>query len=351
MLRYSPMKALVASALALALLVPQVSRAAGKSGFVTVQCPVEGAAVSVDGKSVGVVPLAAIALAPGKHTVRVKKLGYLEYSETLQIASGKTSQIIADLLPFAGILKLRCNIAGAQVTVDGKPVGKSPLEQEIKIGKRVVGVAASGYAAYSETLRVNAGGEYALDVKLEKPGRPSAAPSASAGGDEMELEALAPPAASAAASADRARAVAASGKARSVAKGSDEMELEGISSPAARTSDAPDMGDMALVAPTLARPGAKGRPPPPAGGDSAMPLEEIQARNVAAVAASKASDGPLGIEVIESTKPWYMEYWAWGAGAAAVVGSGVLVAALVNSGSKQTGPTVNADWTLGGGVH
>ena len=91
--------------------------AAAKGGTtVVIDSPVAGATVDIDGRVVGKTPLRAQPVTPGSHVVRVRKLGFLEYSETIEIMSGHSITVLADLLPFAGVLAVRASPKDAQVT-------------------------------------------------------------------------------------------------------------------------------------------------------------------------------------------------------------------------------------------
>jgi hypothetical protein len=63
-----------------------------------IDTPVDGATVEVDGKVVGKTPLTPVAITPGKHTVRVKKPGYLEVVEVVDAHAGATVRVAAHLL-------------------------------------------------------------------------------------------------------------------------------------------------------------------------------------------------------------------------------------------------------------
>jgi hypothetical protein len=158
-------------------------------------CSVDGAAVTVDGKSVGNTPIMQQALMSGTHTVVVKKLGFLDFIEKLEIEPGKTVRLAANLLPVAGVIRVTANVSNARVAVDGKRLGKTPLEREVKIGRRTVTVTAPGYSPYSETISADPGNVYEIVADLdEAPGAGddlAAAPHSGAGaGEELLLTAL-----------------------------------------------------------------------------------------------------------------------------------------------------------------
>jgi hypothetical protein len=146
-----------------------------------IESPVDGAVVEIDGKVVGKTPLRGQSLVPGTHTVRVKKLGYLEYSESVRVTAGKPLSVFADLLPFAGVIVVRGTPKNAQVFVDERAVGTLPLEYEVKTGKHSVRVSAKGYTSISREISADPGQTYALEFKLPR-----------GEGDDLALEPLAP---------------------------------------------------------------------------------------------------------------------------------------------------------------
>lgn len=247
------------------------------AGSIVITASVDGASVEIDGKVVGQTPLASHTVSAGSHKVKVKKLGFMEHAETVKVGNGKSAQVIADLLPVAGVLKITANVTGALVQVDGKSVGKAPLEVEIKLGKRTVVVSAPGYASFKTLVQAAPGNTYPFEVSLE-----------SVEGD-LALEPL-------------ALAPLKPGKGKAAKKDELSLDLEPL-------TDAP----------------------PP----SAKPA-------VLAVAPVSA----VTEQEIAPAKPWYMEYWVWGAAAAVVVG-GVVIAVAASGGDEKTTPIADNGWAPG----
>lgn len=260
---------------------------AARTGSVVVTASVSGAQVSIDGKPVGETPLKPRALAEGEHVIKIKKLGHLEYSETITVRAGETTNVIADLLPFAGVIKVKCNVAKAAVAVDGTVIGTAPLEREVKIGGRTITVSAQGHETFTHELRAEAGRLYVIDAKL-------APASAGAALDGLAL-----------------------------------MPLEGPTAPMAEL-------DLEL-------------PLEPAGGGSvgaggelgleALPLELVpgQAPDAGKDVAHAAVTPDSGLHgSLERPKPWYMTWWAWSAAGALVTGVAVTATmALRGDGGEQ----------------
>lgn len=75
------------------------------------------------------------------------------------------------------MLVLRGEIAGgATVTIDGKTAGTIPLSKKVEPGVHLVQVTKQGYAPWSTSITVDAGGKMDLPVMLQKRGGGGATP-------------------------------------------------------------------------------------------------------------------------------------------------------------------------------
>jgi hypothetical protein len=76
--------------------------------------------------------------------------------------------LIVALEPFTGKLTVKVNEDAASVSVDGEPLGASPLAPVVvDIGERHVRVTKEGFAPFEKTIPLG-GAEATVDVKLEK---------------------------------------------------------------------------------------------------------------------------------------------------------------------------------------
>ncbi len=279
-------------------------RRRGRRGGLALTCSVDGAKVVLNGKALGKTPLKQQAIPPGTHALAVKKLGYLDFTETIQIKAGKTVRVYADLLPFAGVIEVTANVPNAKVAVDGKLVGKAPLEREVKLGSRTVTVTAPGYAPYTETISADPGNLYAIDVKLGKQGASGAALELATGGDDLALEPLA---------AD------------------DDLGLAPLPGLTGIAEEQPSGdGDGLELTALTPLPGIGGAP-----------------SGAAAVDPTLGGDPELAATV-EPAEPWYLEWWAI-TGAAAVVVTGVVVTTVLLTGGDDGSEEVpwEATWRPG----
>jgi PEGA domain-containing protein len=145
-------------------------QAAGRAGALEVTSSTTGADVSIDGEHVGTIPLAGpiTTLTPGEHTIKVEKPGFAPYIDVFKIDRKKPTRVEVELVAVAGVLKLKSNVDGARVYVDGKFVGEAPLTTEVPVGARAVQVSKGGYKDFFQNISAVAGLEVNLDVLMEE---------------------------------------------------------------------------------------------------------------------------------------------------------------------------------------
>lgn len=300
----------VAVAFALTLALPALAPAAKKKpkkadATLVVDCTAPLSTVLVDGKSIGTTPIRGHKLPAKTYTITVKKLGHADHKEKVELKAGASKKVIADLLPTAGVLKVTASSKGADVTVDGKSVGRAPLEVEVPVGKHTVVIAAKGFAPFERSITSVAGQLGAVDAKLQKGG---------AIADDLPLEA---PLASAA------------GKGTKTSGATDDLELAPLGAQPGSDLDLP-----------LEAPAGSGAS---AGGDDLdlAPLPGSSGK----LDANMMAAGP-GLEAKGEVKPWYLRWYVL-TGAAGVVVTGTVAAILLTrGGDEKKGPDFNGELAL-----
>lgn len=137
------------------------------TGKLVLYCFVKGANVEIDGKFVAKTPISKpIKLEPGDHRVRVHKRGHYEVEETITITRGQESEFEADLIAYAGEVKITSNVKGSTVAVGGKLVGTTPFDKDIPAGKVDLTVQANGYLPYREKVTIRVGQKHHFNVVL-----------------------------------------------------------------------------------------------------------------------------------------------------------------------------------------
>jgi hypothetical protein len=142
--------------------------AAAEVGTLAVQTNPAGASVVIDGKQLGVTPL-SLALAPGRHVLELVTEGDVRSIPVTITPGGQVSQFIEfpHTAPSTlGELQIRTEPAGAQVSVDGRPLGKSPLTAEgLTPGPHTV-VLENELGAVTQRVNIEAGTTQSLVVPL-----------------------------------------------------------------------------------------------------------------------------------------------------------------------------------------
>lgn len=106
-----------------------------------------------------------------------------------KVKEDKRSEVTSELAKLKsriGIVTVKVDPPGAQVTVDGDAIGKAPLSEAVKLnpGSHKVEVTASGYERTLESVEVGSGDVRTVEVKL-KP-TPIAPPPPSTGGTDKD---------------------------------------------------------------------------------------------------------------------------------------------------------------------
>jgi hypothetical protein len=104
-------------------------------GTVLFESTPQGAEVTVDGKKVNVPP-SGMVLKSGSHEVVARLPGYVSYQRSVTVSSGQRTLIQAKLEQ-GGELSLRASVT-ANVWVDGRAVGQTPLNAVLLPGRRTL---------------------------------------------------------------------------------------------------------------------------------------------------------------------------------------------------------------------
>lgn len=89
----------------------------------------------------------------GTYYYKVQHEQFETYTGTLKLDENFSIQEVV-LKPLYGTFVLNTTPGGCQVSVDGKPVGTSPLEQQLSVGSHRVQVSKSGYQTQSFDIQI-----------------------------------------------------------------------------------------------------------------------------------------------------------------------------------------------------
>jgi len=118
-----------------------------------------GATVFVDGEKVGSTPLSGQIL-PGERKIKLELGGYRTVESTQSVPVRGRVAVQRDLEKMPARLILSAFPAGADISVDGKSVGKDKVDQGIMPGRHTIRFAAPGYMTYEVVADIKANETY-----------------------------------------------------------------------------------------------------------------------------------------------------------------------------------------------
>lgn len=125
-----------------------------KIGGIKIETDPPQATVFIDGKNYGTTPLEIYDLEVGKHELVITKEGYKSITKEVLI-SDEILEISEILEKGVGKIYINSNPKGATVIIDGKEVGKTPIEiEEISLGRHFLTLKALGYEELTKTIDV-----------------------------------------------------------------------------------------------------------------------------------------------------------------------------------------------------
>ena len=141
---------------------------APKFGQLVVTTNVPGASITVDGQREPdwVTPYTFSRLSAGRHSVVVSMSGYGDVQRVLEIEGGRTSTLSASLTVPSGVIGIQTVPAGAEVIIDGRSYGRSPIEQVVPVGQHTYEVRMSGMGSRDGTFTIREEGHI---VRLKVP--------------------------------------------------------------------------------------------------------------------------------------------------------------------------------------
>jgi hypothetical protein len=138
---------------------------------VMVTSPTEGARVSLNDRPAAKLPLIA-PVESGKHTIVVSAPGFFEETREVEAADGALHALDFVLREKPATLEVRAE-PNAEISVDGRLIGVSPLDRPIELpaGTHVVTVMKNGRQAHSVDVKLERGKRHRLDANLEATGQ------------------------------------------------------------------------------------------------------------------------------------------------------------------------------------
>jgi hypothetical protein len=136
-------------------------------GELTVASLNPGATLAIDGEVVGLLPLpASLRLPPGPHQVRVSLRGYMTFEAQIEVRPGEPLELEADLLPYAGLVRINATPTGASVAIDGRPAGVTPLDLDVPAGDRAFRLTHPGHEDLERVVTIEPTQRHDLEFAL-----------------------------------------------------------------------------------------------------------------------------------------------------------------------------------------
>lgn len=132
---------------------------------IMVSSPTPGVHIALDGHAAGKLPFVSD-VKPGKHHVELTAPGYRPFERDISVLQGGVVPLDVALEEKPATLHVHAP-AGARVSIDGREVGKAPLQpMRVPPGRHFVAVTENGRQPYSRELDLGRGRTITLDAKL-----------------------------------------------------------------------------------------------------------------------------------------------------------------------------------------
>jgi serine/threonine-protein kinase len=147
---------------------PRARAAAAKVGQLMVSANVEGAKISVDGRSDAswLTPYTIADLPAGAHNVVISMDGYDNFQQSVTIDNGQTAKVVGHLSSPRAELDVFTNPPGVEVLIDGKSYGPSPVRAALAPGNHSYTVKPPGAAPFERSVTLKSGGIITKTVSL-----------------------------------------------------------------------------------------------------------------------------------------------------------------------------------------
>ena len=143
------------------------------SGQELIDSSPQGAQFQVDGSSdpSWITPFTLMGLSPGKHIIFVSKSGYSSEMRSVDVAAGSKSSLLLHLSPVNALMVVNSTPPGADVIIDGRPIGKvTPVQFAVEKGSHTVLLRKQGYLDETVTADLGPGQNFQYSPVLRALG-------------------------------------------------------------------------------------------------------------------------------------------------------------------------------------
>ncbi|MEW8438535.1 MAG: SUMF1/EgtB/PvdO family nonheme iron enzyme [Candidatus Thiodiazotropha taylori] len=141
------------------------------TGELIVRSNVSGDTVYINGKAFGSTGKNSHKLAAGDYIIRIKKTGYEDWEQSIQLKAGIKQVVRADLVPEKGELIISSDPSDVTVSIDGQSVGGIGTYKLTK-GTYLIRITKVGYKPYEKRIMVKSDQKKVLTTKLIAESQP-----------------------------------------------------------------------------------------------------------------------------------------------------------------------------------
>jgi hypothetical protein len=128
-------------------------------GRIVVNANVAAAHVTIDGEDRGEAPIVIENAAGGGHAIVVAAQGYEDFRTTCEIRAGQNCTVDARLVPVGTPVLVTANVEGAELVIDGRPMGPTPYEGNLPVGAHQIEVRLEGHTSFVAQIDLTASAE------------------------------------------------------------------------------------------------------------------------------------------------------------------------------------------------
>lgn len=139
----------------------------GLMAYLDILTTPSGAALSIDGRSVGTAPLGQYKIKPGRHKIEADLPGYQRAAISVDLRAGQTLRENLELPPEPALLDIDTTPPRAALKIDDQPVGPAPLRRYgIEAGPHRIEASLAHYRTERREVSLAPGQEFSLDLSL-----------------------------------------------------------------------------------------------------------------------------------------------------------------------------------------
>ena len=146
------------------------------TGTLLVAGDVSGAPIFIDGEPRGVTPTVIENVPAGEHQLEIRPEGMEVFRQTVRVMAGERLNVNPTMRPApaaTGSLRVMANVPGAQISLDGEPIGNAPVTRgDVPPGEHIVEATAEGYQTAQQSVTVESGQQRIVSLSLTADQRP-----------------------------------------------------------------------------------------------------------------------------------------------------------------------------------